>query len=442
MKLAFFSLEFPPVNTTGNYRSGGFARYLLSKGDDVLVFTCTVASGEQTFGKSTDFSLMQGLENARIFRYGIKPIKKLWRSKLGNAILIWWNTTDNIDKRWFFGKTKKEIIQTLKIENPDFLFFSLPPFSVARMALEIHNLTGIPMIVDMRDAWSLWGTSPHQSFFHYLRKKRTERLLFAKAKYVLGVTPELVLDFHAQHPFLSKEKFKVIYNGVDDFGTTMFFPKHNDIFKIGYVGSFYYSPEADIENAKKWYQIKIKNVFQYSPRCEQWIYRSPYFFLKALAGLVAKKPDFAQKIRFEFIGMAPNWFIAMINDLNLDGIFLNHGFKSKQEVLSIQNSWNAILATSEKILNGNHFCLPSKIFDVVASKKRILAFVTDGTQKRFLTDYPQSVFFDPDILEENIDKLESIISQGDNFESKSLDEFYSRTNQSRLFYSILENIKN
>jgi hypothetical protein len=438
MKLAFFVLEFPPVNTTGNYRSAGFVRYLLSKDVDVLVFTCTIDSGEQTFGKKADFSLMKGLDKARIFRYNIEPFKNIWRTKFGNAIRIWWNTTDKIDKRWFFGKTQKEILQRLKIEKPDFLYFSLPPFSVARMALKIHKATDIPVIVDMRDAWSLWGTSPHQTFFHYWQKKRTEMLLFSKAKYVLSVTPELVLDFQEQHPLICKEKFKVIYNGVDDFGKSNLSKEHNDIFIIGYIGSFYYSPDAEDENAKKWYQKNIKNMLQYSPRTEEWIYRSPYFFLKALAELVTKKSEYIQKIRFEYIGLAPNWFLAMINDFNLNDIFVNHGFKSKQEVLTIQSSWNAVLATSEKIVKGNHFCLPSKIFDAVASKRRILAFVTEGTHKRFLEDYPQSVFFDPDNLEENIFKLEVTISQGDNFESSSLDEFYDRSNQSRLFYNILE----
>ncbi len=442
MKLAFFALEFPPVNTTGNYRSAGFARYFLSKGADVLAFTCSIDTGEQTFGKKADFSLMQGLEKARIFRYDIKPFRKIWRTKLGNAIRIWWNTTDKIDKRWFFGKTQEEILQTLKIEKPDFLYFSMPPFSVAQMALKIHAATDIPLIVDMRDAWSLWGTSPHQTFFHYWQKKRTEQLLFSKAKYVLSVTPELVLDFQKQHPMVSKEKFKIIYNGVDDFGTTNLSKEANDIFKIGYVGSFYYSPDAEIKNAKKWYQRKIKNMLQYSPRSEQWIYRSPYFFLKALAELVAKKPEYTQKIRFEFIGLAPNWFLGMIHDFNLNDIFINHGFKSKQEVLCIQNTWNAILATSEKVVNGNHFCLPSKIFDAVESKKRILAFVTDGSQKTFLKDYPQTVFFEPDQSLENSEKLGEIISNNLNFASKSLDKFYSREHQSQVFYNLLKVPKN
>jgi hypothetical protein len=106
-------------------------------------------------------------------------------------------------------------------------------------------------------------------------------------------------------------------------------------------------------------------------------------------------------------------------------------------VLRIQSSWNAILATSEKVVNGNHFCLPSKIFDAVESKKRIFAFVTDGSQKTFLKDYPQTVFFEPDESTENSEKLGKIIRNNLNFASKSLDKFYGREHQSEVFYNLL-----
>lgn len=433
MKLAFFCLEFPPVNTTGNYRSAGFARYLLSRGEDVTVFTSTVESGEKTFGKKADYLLLQGLENAKIFRYGIRPFRIFWKSKLGNAIRIWWNTTDKIDRRWFYGSTKVEILQTLENEKPDFLYFSLPPFSVARMALKIHKKTGIPMIVDMRDAWSLWGTNPHQSILHYFKKKRFEYELFSKAHLILGVTPELIKDFREQHQKIRSEKFKVVYNGVDEFKKNRELTEKNEIYKIGYVGSFYYNPSS--EN-NKWYK-KIKKILQYEPRKEQWIYRSPYFFLNTLTELLNKNPSLRSKIKFEYVGSAPNWFLSMIKTLNLQDIFINHGFKSKQEVLTIQDSWDAILATSEKIQDGEHFCLPSKIFDAVQSRKEILAFVTNGSQKNFLKYYPQTTFFNPDELEKNCDKLEEVINKKDKKKSLPLEHFYSREKQSEIFYNLL-----
>ena len=88
MKIALFCIEFPPINTTGNYRNAGFVRHLLHNNEEVIVFTCSVDSGVKTFGKKADYSLMEDLENAKIFRYEIKPFKKIWLSKLGNSIRI------------------------------------------------------------------------------------------------------------------------------------------------------------------------------------------------------------------------------------------------------------------------------------------------------------------------------------------------------------------
>jgi hypothetical protein len=212
-----FCLEFPPVNTTGNYRSAGFAKNLSDAGVEVILFTVSEQSGVKTFGKKLDESLMQGLEKVKIFRFHVKPFRKIWESKIGNALRIWWNTTDKIDKRWFKGNSKKEILSILDSEKPDAMYFSLPPFSLARMALNMHESTGIPMVVDMRDAWSFWGTSPHTTYFHYLNKKRTENKLFSKASTIVGVTPQLIKDFKLQHSNINPDKFKVIYNGVDYF---------------------------------------------------------------------------------------------------------------------------------------------------------------------------------------------------------------------------------
>ena len=436
-----FCLEFPPVNTTGNYRSAGFARSLSKSGVDVLVFTVSEQSGVRIFGKKLDRSLMKGLEKVKIFRCKVNFFHKIWQTKIGNAVRIWWSSTDKIDRRWYRGDAKKEILSIIKSEKPDALYFSLPPFSVARMALNIHKFTKVPMIIDMRDAWSLWGTSPHTTFFHYFKKKRTENKLFSKASVILTVTPELANDFKQQHPNVSSSKFEVIYNGFDDFGIHDI-PLINDKkFLIGYVGNFYYSPSGEQNLNCVWYKRGLKNMLNYVPRNEQWIYRSPHFFLKALALMLNDNPSLRKVVRFEYIGAAPSWLKDMVEDNGLTEIFVNHGFKDKKEMLKIQNTWNAILATSEKVVDGEHFCLPSKIFDVVNSKKRILAFVTSGSQEKFLKEYPQSVFLNPDNIEGSSKLLKKVINEGYDFTSKSLDNSYSRHEQSKKLLSILANLK-
>ena len=188
-------LEFPPVNTTGNYRSAGFAMAFSKSGHDVEVITTTVESGLETFNKGVDDTLLAGLEIIKVHRYPIKSISKFFSQGIGNAIRIWWNSTDSIDKRWYYGKNKRRMQEVVKRFKPDVLYVSLPPFSIARVAIDLKSQHSLPLITDMRDAWSLWATSPYSTRYHYKKVKRLERALFNASDAILGVTQQLVDDF-------------------------------------------------------------------------------------------------------------------------------------------------------------------------------------------------------------------------------------------------------
>ena len=437
-------LEFPPVNSTGNYRSAGFARYFSKNGIDTTVLTCEIVSGEKTFNKKSDLFLLNGLENVKIYRFPIKPIKDIWTNGIRNSLRIWWKTTDKIDRRWYYGKNKINIDSVIAEEAPDLIYVSLPPFSMARVALEIAKKFNIPLITDMRDAWSLWVSSSFQTRFHYRKIYNLEKSIFSYSSLITGVTPELINDFKNQHPEIFHQKFKTIYNGYDDFGVnnlpTQIIDKST--FKIGYVGSFYFDPESEKTKATKWYKRNGLKKLSYTPRKEEWIYRSPYFFLKSLSELFKINSKLSNKVYFEFIGDSPMWLNDMIKEFSLENNFINHGFKSKNEVLKIQSGWNAILATSEKVTNSEHFCLPSKIFDAVALGKIIFAFVTPGSQYNFLKNYSQVTFFNPDKTEDNASKLYEIINDsGNNLKIDKLSNEYKRENQASKMLNLLLKFK-
>jgi hypothetical protein len=157
-----------------------------------------------------------------------------------------------------------------------------------------------------------------------------------------------------------------------------------------------------------------------------------------LSLLLKRNPNLKSKLVFEYVGAAPKWLDNMIVDLGLNDNFIHHGFVSKQEVLDIQNSWDAILATSEKVNDGQHFCLPSKLFDVVNSKKMILAFLTPGSQLNFLKDYSQVVFFQPDEFDDSVEKLKALVTDvSTNFKSDELSLDFHRENTAKQFYDEL-----
>ena len=101
-------IEFPPINTTGNYRSAGFARYLLKSNIEPIVFTAEEESAADAFNKKKDLSLLKGLENLKIYRFPIKKVSSLNKYKLVNYFRIWSSVFDSIGKRWYYGDNKKQ----------------------------------------------------------------------------------------------------------------------------------------------------------------------------------------------------------------------------------------------------------------------------------------------------------------------------------------------
>lgn len=437
-------IEFPPVNTTGNYRSAGFARYLLAQGIETHILTTEVKSGIDVFNKSFDLNLLKGLESAEIHRFNVKPLKKFWQTKIGSFLRIWWHTTDSIDKRWYYGRNKTRIFQLVKEIRPDVIYVTLPPFSVSRVALDLSRKFNIPLVSDFRDAWSLWGTSPYSTKWHYKKVLNLERELISQSECVIGVTPELVDDLKKSHRQIKGTNYKVVYNGYDSGLNVAATPKQQNhitnIVRVGYVGSFYYQPKSPI----RWYRIdkRLLKQISYSPREEDWKYRSPYFFLKTLSKLKERNPKVAARVEFHLAGKKPIWLDSMLSELDVEANFVYHGFLKKEEVILLQNSWDILLATSERILGGKHFCLPSKTFDYISSKKPIWAFITDGTQKIFFNDYSQVKLFKPDDVEYNVEQIERIIDLNlfRKVEATPLAKEYSRAYQSSHLQSILNSV--
>lgn len=434
-------LEFPPVNTTGNYRSAGFARYLAKHNVETHILTTDIKSGERIFRKNVDHRLMKGLESVHIHRFPIKPLAKFWKTKIGSFLRIWWQSTDNIDRRWFNYENKKEIENLIERCRPDILYLTLPPFSISRVAIHLSRKFNIPLVSDFRDAWSLWGTSTFSTEWHYKKVLKLERQLIMQSTKVLGVTQELIDDLKAYHEGQFEDKFRVVYNGYDkSFLTTV--PtiniKHSDKISIGYVGSFYYQPTIN----PSWYRVDkhLLKWISYQPRLENWKYRSPYYFLKAVKAFVQSNPNYEAKLEFHLVGKKPSWLDEMLNEFRLQNNFVYHGFVDKSKVLELQKSWDILLATSENIVGGKHYCLPSKTFDYVESMKPIWAFITAGTQKEFYKDYPQVSIFNPD--EDNSEKMLNAVSQihSQKVEFKKLDCTYYRENQAKVFHKILKNV--
>lgn len=415
MNVLFVVMEFAPVNTTGNFRTLKFIKYLKQFKINPVVVTFPENEGAKYFNAKIDKNLLNEIPNdLPVYRIHCKNGDNLYRNKMRTFITIFFSIKDNLAQRW-----KKNVMTDLESiigeHKPKIIYTSLPPFSSGMLAVDISKKFDIPLVIDMRDLWAMWGNSPFGSKIHYLLTLREERKIFTHASAIIGVTPQLLTAFRQSHPGIEKSKYHFISNGFDKevaLRDSFTFSPNKKRIVIGYVGSFYYAPELRVNMFKPWWRKRLNRMIQFSPRKEDWLYRSPYFFLKTVAELFKKYPHYRDVVFIEFVGKKPKWLEEMVIEFNLVNNTIFHGFLPQQDAFEIQKSFDLVLATSEKVIDSEHYCLPSKIFDFVGLNIPILGFVTPGIQRDFLLESGLGIVFNPDDIPGCVAYLKELFING------------------------------
>jgi hypothetical protein len=406
-------MEFPPLNNTGVFRSMKFVKYLHKFDIEPVVITFEPEFAKISFKKPLDFKLNEEIPDGTcVYNISCKSLEQKYSNKLKRFITIYFSVEDSLANHWR-KEILKQIPQIIEKHQPKLIIASLPPFSSGGLAAELSKKFRLPLIIDMRDGWSKWAIGPFGSWFHYYFTYKREKYIFKNSSAIVSVTKQLLDVFKKTHSEIEQSKFHLISNGYDkdiEYRELYIEPIENkNEFVIGYVGAFYYDPVARENMFKPWWKKKYHRIFQYAPVKEDWLYRSPYFFLKALSLLFIKRPDFKNKIKVKFIGDKPLWIDGMIKEFNLTDNCSFYGHVSYSESLKIQESFDAFLTTSAKVIDGEDYALPSKIFDYITSFKPIIGFVTKGSCQEFIENSGMGFVCDPDDNANSVFTLEKII---------------------------------
>lgn len=386
--------EFPPLTGIGVVRSLKLVKYLPDSGVRPVVVTTDVASSTQWMKRPADAGPLDELPAdvvihrvpcpqpvlpagsiarrlRRMFSLGDEDIGAHWRPRL-------WAAWDRI----------------IADARPDVVYVSLPPFSLGTVAVELAQRSGVPLIVDFRDAWSQWRHRPRLSWVHYRLLLRQERRVLQHAAAVVTTTRQMALEMQAVHPAVDTRKFHVVPNGYDADLPVVSMPAASPgLFVIGYVGSFYYLPPDG--PAGRWWR-RLAQRLEYSPRREDWLYRTPYFFFRALCVLFDRCPDLRSRVRVRFAGEVETWLRAQVAEFGLDDVVDYVGRLPHAASLAFQASCDALLATSAKTIGGRDQFIAGKTFEYVAAGRPIIGFVAAGEQRDFLRHSGVAAICDPD----------------------------------------------
>lgn len=337
----------------------------------------------------------------------------------------------------------REMPSIINRYRPKAIVTTCPPFSSAVLGRDLSKRYRLPLFLDMRDAWAKLSMVPAGSRLHYLSKLRLERSCFRQASVVTTVTPQLCRVFSDSHPGLGRSRFRVIYNAFDlDPDSIPPFRAQpigaSGRIDIGYAGSYYYHPEVGTEGSPGTWWRRGHRSLRYFPVREDWSYRSPLYFFRALCRLLERNPDWRERVFFNHIGDIPDWLRDMVREAGLERNVIFHGHRSQSETQRLLSGCDYFLATSEKVIGDEHYCLPSKLFTYLRFGRPVLGFLTKGIQAEFIRRSGMGKVMDPDQTEVAASHLEDLFSSGyGSSPVKDYLEGFSSHNTNRLFLDTL-----
>ncbi len=406
----FIAYEFPPLNSGGVHRSLAFVKYLKQFGINPVVITLSQRSYgyvfenpvvDETLGKDV-------LSTIDIFEIDSDNIISTHRSRIQSFFGIYFSIMGREAGGW---KTnfKNKIDNIVKEFQPQAVFVTVPPFSILELAAWVSKKFRLPLITDFRDAWSQWRLIPYGSYLHYKLALKAEKKYLKYADAVIATSNQTLVDFKQLHPGLEEDKFHLITNGFDDEidNWTVILPK-KDNYTIGYVGSFYYEPKASNLMFIPWWKKKFHRKLQYIPKKQDWLYRSPYFFLKSVRKLFDEHEEYKEILKIRFAGKKNNWLESMIEDFKLEQNVELIGVLSHSSSLAFQQSCDSLLITSSKLIGGSDYSIAGKTFEYFKLQKPIISFVCDGAQKDILEKSGLALICDPDNTEVSSNNIKNL----------------------------------
>jgi glycosyltransferase involved in cell wall biosynthesis len=413
MRVLFVAFEFPPLGGAGVQRSIQFTKYLPGYDIEPIVVTTDLPSFLRVMDNPIDQTLLNDLDpNLIVERI---PCQTPWvkvPGRFASWARLFFSVVDPLAGYWR-PQLDAQIPRLISKYQPAAIYVSIPPFSMGRLWTSIGKSYGLPVVLDFRDAWSQFCIGPYMSWLHYRLALREEGACVRAASRVVCTSDQTRSELLRLHPNVSAQKITTITNGYDAEVGDVTSPRRENSsgspFVIGYVGGFYYTPETRESMLWPWWRKRSHRKLQYAPRREDWLYRSAYFFFRAVRLVLDVRPELRHRLRIQFVGDKPNWIDAQIDEYGLRDIVEFRGRLPRHEALAFQHRCDSLLITSSKVMGGRDYSIAGKTFEYFVTGRPILGFVTEGAQRDILEESGVAVICDPDNAEDAAKKIQDLI---------------------------------
>jgi glycosyltransferase involved in cell wall biosynthesis len=351
--------HFPPLGGSGVQRSVKFAKYLSRYGWKATVLTIEPA-GYYAF----DESLVREVEEAgvHIIRTKSFDIYRLSRGRKTVPVRseFWRTVVQWLGDFFFLPDTKigwkrnalRKGLELLRAEKFDLIFATAPPSTDFLIGAELKRKTGIPLVVDYRDAWledpfKYFPTPLHRWLHARLEKqiqKAADRVLVANRR-----VKEILLK---RFPQLTYHDVIIIPHGFDPEDIPASTPRRTDAKKM---------------------RIVHAGMFRGG--------RTPAPLLTAFANLVQQDAQWVGRIEFEFVGAARKDEKNLVRSLGLESSVAWRGYLEHRECLRALAGADVLWYARE-----SDILAPGILYEYFGMRKPILASVVAGYTQQLLDE--------------------------------------------------------
>jgi len=366
-RVLIIAYYFPPMGLSGVQRTLKFAKYLPPLGWKPTVLTVT-----PTGYFAQDESLLGEVESAgiEVIRTGsLDPTRAF--SKRNNAPVVVKMPSEpfrkllNITSQIFFipdnkigwkRRALRAALAFMEREKVDLIFATAPPYTDFLIGAELQRKTGIPLVVDYRDAWY---DNPYHFYFtplhRYLHARLEKRVLRAANK-IITINRRIKELLLRRYRFLRYDDVLIVPQGYDpsDFNVDSEALPRTPKMRFTYAGTF-------IDK------------------------RSPKFFLRALKNALARTPEMRGNIEACFLGNFREENRKLVTALGLEDVVNVVGYKGHAEtaryLLASDVLW-LIIGEGK----GEDMMSTGKLFDYIGARKPILGCVPEGVARTVIRE--------------------------------------------------------
>ena len=418
-RLLLVSYSYPPIADVGSFRTIKLAKYLVRLGWAVHVLSVSNPDVWRMIGPAempAGVEVTRTWDPVRLDRLGAAVRRVLVsggdpavgaRAGLGRRGVV----VPEFQAGWL-ATAPRAATRLARRWGATHLMGTGPPYSSLIAAALAQRRTGLPMVADFQDSWTIHPDTKYPTPAHRTIDEDLEALVWERAARVTVVTRTIAERYGRRYPDLAP-KIRVLYNGFDPDDVRSVPATGEGPFTITYTGSFY----------------------PHTP---------PSTLLRALEGLRAEGAVSADRVQVEFLGRPEATVEAEILARGLEGIVHLRGFRPLREATEA-----AARADLLYLLLPAHFgeALSDKLFTYLATGNPILAEIPEGECRRFLAEWGEHVdVIPPGDIAAMVAALRRAIRAGrrappDSPRLRDYRAAFSRERQARDLAEILEEIR-